>query len=33
MEFRPNVTPTEVIKKGDFGGIYFRDVFYGFNGK
>ena len=27
MDFRPNVTPTEVIKKGAFGGTYFRDIY------
>ena len=33
MDFRPNVTPIEVIKKGAFGGTYFRDIYYGVNGK
>ena len=27
MDFRPNVTPIEVIKKGAFGGTYFRDIY------
>ena len=27
MEFRPNASPIEVIKKGAFGGTYFRDIF------
>ena len=27
MDFRPNITPTEVIKKGVFGGTYFRDIY------
>ena len=26
MEFRPNISPVDVIKKGAFGGAYFRDV-------
>ena len=25
MEFHPNITPVDVIKKGAFGGTYFRD--------
>ena len=33
MEFRPNTSPPEVIKKGDFGGTYFRDIFSGINDK
>ena len=33
MDFRPNVTPVEVIKKGAFGGTYFRDIYSGANGK
>ena len=27
MDFRPDITPTEVIKKGAFGGIFFRDIY------
>ena len=27
MDFRPNISPVEVIKKGAFGGTYFRDIF------
>ena len=27
MHFRPNITPGEVIKKGAFGGTYFRDIY------
>ena len=27
MVFRPNITPIQVIKKGGFGGIYFRYIF------
>ena len=27
MDFRPNKTPIEVIKKGVFGGTYFRDIY------
>ena len=33
MDFRPNITPVEVIKKGAFGGAYFRDIYSGINGK
>ena len=33
MDFRPNVTPIEVIKKGAFGGTYFRDIYSGINSK
>lgn len=25
-EFRPNMTPEEVLKEGSFGGTYFRDI-------
>ena len=31
MEFSPNISPVEVIKKGAFGGIYFRDIYSGVN--
>ena len=27
MDFRPNITPIEVIKKGVFGGTYFGDIY------
>ena len=27
MDFRPNITPIEVIKKGAFGGTYFRYIY------
>ena len=27
MDFRPNITPIEVIKKGVFGGTYFRNIY------
>ena len=26
MDFKPNLTPIEVIKKSAFGGTYFRDI-------
>ena len=26
MDFRPNINPVEIIKKGAFGGTYFRDI-------
>ena len=27
MDFRPNITPIEVIKKQVFGGNYFKDIY------
>ena len=33
MDFRPNVIAVEVIKKGAFGGTYFRDIYSGVNDK
>ena len=33
MDFGSNKTPVEVIKEGAFGGTYFRDIYYGHNGK
>ena len=33
MEFRPNISPEDVIKKGSFGGTYFRDIYSGVTGK
>ena len=33
MKFNPNKTPIEVIKKGTFGGTYFRDDHSGVDGK
>ncbi len=32
-EFRPNLTPGEVINLGSFGGTYFRDIFSATAGK
>ena len=29
MDFKPNVSPIKVIKKGAFGGTYFRDIYPG----
>ena len=29
MEFRPNISPADVIKKGNFGGTYSRDIYSG----
>ena len=29
MDFNPNISPVEVIKKGLFGGNYFRDIYSG----
>ena len=31
MDFKANINPVEVIKKGVFGGIYFRDIYSGVN--
>ena len=31
MDFGPYVSPVEVIKKGAFGGTYFRDIYSGVN--
>ena len=31
MNFGPNISPVEVIKKGAFGGTYFRDIHSGVN--
>ena len=33
MDFKPNKIPIEIIKEGSFGGIYFRDIYSGVNGK
>ena len=33
MDFRPNIIPIEVIKKGAFGGTCFRNIYSGINGK
>ena len=33
MDFGANKTPIEVIKKGVFGGTYFRDIYAGVNKK
>ena len=33
MDFKPNISLVEVIKKGAFGGTYFRDIYSGVNGK
>ena len=32
MEFRPNISPADVIKKGASGGTYFRDIYSDVNG-
>ena len=31
MDFSPNKTPIEVIRKGVFGATYFRDIYSGIN--
>ena len=33
MDFKPNIGPVEVIKKGAFGGTYFRDIYSSVNDK
>tara|TARA_B100001287_G_C22676836_1_gene528173 strand:- start:1048 stop:1596 length:549 start_codon:yes stop_codon:yes gene_type:complete len=32
-EFRPNLTPKQVLKMGSFGGTYFRDIHSSITGK
>ena len=27
MKFTPNISPIDVIKKGSFGGTYFREIY------
>ena len=27
MDFKPNISPVEIIKKGAFCGTYFRDIY------
>ena len=31
MGFSPDKTPIEVIREGEFGGAYFRDIYSGIN--
>ena len=33
MKFHSNVNPVDVIKKGAFGGTYFRNIYSGVTGK
>ena len=33
MDFCASKTPVEVIKEGEFGGTYFKDIYYSVNGK
>ena len=33
MDFGPKKKPIEIIKKGAFGGTYFKDIYSGINGK
>ena len=33
MDFKPNISPDEIIKKGAFGGSYFRDIYSGVSDK
>ena len=31
MDFKPNISPAEVIKRGAFDGTYFRDIYSSVN--
>ena len=31
MNSKPNISPVEIIKKGAFGGTYFRDIYSSVN--
>ena len=31
MDFKPNISPVEIIKKGAFSGTYFRDIYSSVN--
>ena len=33
MDFKPNISPVEIIKKSAFGGTYFTDIYSGVNDK
>ena len=33
LGFQQNKTPIEVIREGAFGGIYFKEIYSGINGK
>ena len=33
LQFNPNKTLVEIIKEGNFGGTYFRDIYSSVNGK
>ena len=33
MEFHPNISPVDVIKKDAFGGTYFQDIYSNVTGK
>ena len=33
MGFKPNISPVEVIKKGVFGGTWFREIYSSVNDK
>ena len=33
MNFGPNISPVEIIKKGTFGATYFGDIYSGVNHK
>ena len=33
MDFKPNKTPTEIIKEGPLRGTYFKDIYSSVNNK
>ena len=33
MDFGPNISPVEIIKKSAFGGTFFRNIYSGVTGK
>ena len=33
MKFKPNISPIDIIKKGAFGGTYFRNIYSNVTGK
>ena len=33
MDFTPNITPIQIINERAFGGTYFREIYFGINGK
>ena len=33
MDFKPNISPIDVMEKGTFGGTYFRNIYSNVNDK